>query len=208
MDIHPPMRKVESLKEFFTHILIVTIGILIALSLEGIRESWHEHVQVSEARSSFQEELGMDSKRLTQDQESVQKAEQKVDNIIAEFPQLAKSPEQLEKRVHEIQPGFYFFRTTAWESAMSSGALAHMERGELGRYMDAYMGVKDYQDFSRNTVPQYLDLVTYFESHHTFNASEEAEGEQKLRTLKSDFQLMEHLGQEMSSGIDDASKAR
>lgn len=208
MDIHPPMGKVKSLKEFFTHILIVTIGILIALALEGIRESWHEHVQVREARESFQEELGLDQKQLSQDQASVHKAEEKVDKIIAEFPQLTKSPDELEKRIHEIQPGFYFFRTTAWESAMSSGALAHMNRGELGRYMDAYMGVKDYQDFSRNTIPQYLDLVNYFESHHSFDAREEAEGEQKLRALKSDFQLMEHLGQEMSSGINDALKAQ
>jgi hypothetical protein len=57
MDIHPPMKKMESLKEYAAHILIVTIGILIALGLEGIRESWREHAAVREAKSSFHEEL-------------------------------------------------------------------------------------------------------------------------------------------------------
>ena len=38
MDIHAPDKPVHSLREFFIHIAIVTIGILIALGLEGVRE--------------------------------------------------------------------------------------------------------------------------------------------------------------------------
>ena len=52
MDIHPPIGRAESLKEILTHIFIVTVGILIALSLEGVRESWREHVIANEARES------------------------------------------------------------------------------------------------------------------------------------------------------------
>jgi hypothetical protein len=37
MDIHGPVGPTRSLKEFAVHIGIVTIGILIALGLEGIR---------------------------------------------------------------------------------------------------------------------------------------------------------------------------
>jgi len=53
MDIHPPSGPTHSLKDFATHILIVTIGILIALGLEGVREHWREQKAVSEARASF-----------------------------------------------------------------------------------------------------------------------------------------------------------
>jgi hypothetical protein len=52
MDIHPPIGRAESLKEILTHIFIVTVGILIALSLEGVRESWREHVIANEVRES------------------------------------------------------------------------------------------------------------------------------------------------------------
>ena len=38
MDIHPPMKPVESLKESGIHLLIVTLGILIALSLNCLLE--------------------------------------------------------------------------------------------------------------------------------------------------------------------------
>jgi hypothetical protein len=208
MEIHAPIGKVESLKEFATHILIVTIGILIALGLEGIRESWRHHSEVSEARESFRAELQLDLKQLKQDQASVSQADIKVDQIISDLPRLVKSPEELEQRVRGIQPGFYFFRTTAWESALSSGALTHMKRAELDRFVDAYLGVKDYQEISRNTIPEWIGVETYFQSHHSYSAAEADEGEQKLLTLKMDFEVMKHLSQEMADGIEEVSKTK
>jgi hypothetical protein len=204
MDIHPPLGKTESLKEFFTHILIVTVGILIALSLEGVRESWREHVAVSEARESFREELKLNREQLAKDQQNVRQVDAQLDQIISAMPQLARSPAALEKRVLELQPGFYFFRTTSWESAMSSGALAHMNRKELDGFVDAYLGVKNYQMASQGAFPEWAAVETYFQSHHSYSSAEEAEGEQKLRTLKMGLQVMQHLGEEMSAGIEEA----
>jgi hypothetical protein len=208
MDIHPPSGRVESVKEFLTHILIVTIGILIALGLEGVRESWREHSEVREARESFRAELSRNLKQLSQEQVSLHQAESKLDKIISDMPELVKSPPELNKRVSELQPGFYFFSTTAWESAMSSGALTHMRREELDRYVDAYLGVKNYQEYSRSMFPEYIDVEAYFPSHHSYTPAEEADGEQKLRTLQMGFQVMEHLSEEMKSGIEESTKER
>ena len=208
MDIHPPAGRVDSIKEFLTHILIVTIGILIALGLEGIRESWRDHVAVTEARESFLAELKLDRKQLAQDQGGVRQTNAQLDQILAAMPKLAKSPAELEKRVTALQPGFYFFRTTAWEAAISGGALAHMSREELDRFVDAYLGVKDYQDASRNTIPIWVEAETYFQSHHSYTPAEEANAEQRLRNLKMGMMVLQHLGQEMSAGIDGATKAQ
>ena len=131
-----------------------------------------------------------------------------LDKIISDMPDLVKSPVELNKRVSELQPGFYFFSTTAWESAMSSGALTHMRREELDRYVDAYVGVKNYQEYSRSMFPEYIAVETYFPSHHSYTPAEEAEGEQKLRTLQMGFQVMEHLSEEMKSGIEESTKER
>jgi len=121
---------------------------------------------------------------------------------------LVKSPPELNKRVSELQPGFYFFSTTAWESAMSSGALAHMKREELDSYVDAYLGVKNYQEYSRGVFPEFIAVETYFPSHHSYTPAEQAEGEERLRTLQTGFQLMEHLSEEMKSGIEETTKER
>jgi len=206
MDIHPPAGRVDSIKEFLTHILIVTIGILIALGLEGIREAWRDHVAVSEARESFLAELQLDRKQLAQDQEGVRQTNAQLDQVLAAMPQLVKSPGELQKRTAQLNPGFYFFRTTAWESALSSGALAHMNSDELDRFMDAYLSVKNYQEASRGTVPVWIEVQTFFPSHCTYSAEDTANAEQKLRNLKMGMQVLAHLGQEMSGGIEEATK--
>jgi hypothetical protein len=56
--------------------------------------------------------------------------------------------------------------------------------------------------------PEYIAVETYFPSHHSYTPAEEAEGEQKLRTLQMGFQVMEHLSEEMKSGIEESTKER
>ena len=57
MDIHPPEGPTNSLKDFAIHIVVVTIGILIALGLEGVREMVYAHTLVRETRENFRREI-------------------------------------------------------------------------------------------------------------------------------------------------------
>ena len=131
MEVHPVSGHIGSFKEAAIHIGIVTIGILIALGLDGLREEWREHVAVKEARASFQEELLLNDHQLALEKESVSKVDADADKILAEITDLGKTPDELRKRASALSPGFYFFRTTAWESALSSGALAHMDPNRI-----------------------------------------------------------------------------
>jgi hypothetical protein len=204
MDIHPPMKKIESLKEYGAHILVVTIGILIALGLEGIRESWHEHHQVNEARESFRVELNVDRYNLDLDQKSFALCSKQLDAILADLPQLIKNPPELSKRIDELKPGFWFFSTTAWESAQADGTIAHFKLDERNRFLGAFLSVKNYQSASLNSWPEWTSTQTFFESHHSYTTQEAAEGEQKLRTLQKQLQIMRHLAAEMNDSINDA----
>ena len=204
MDIHPPEGPTRSFKDFAIHILVVTIGILIALSLEGIRESWREHRAIEEARSSFRDELRTDGEQLRLDLASVHQVNTQLNQLLTDLPQLSKSPVDLEHRVRALEPGFYFFRTTAWESAVASGTLSHMKTEELNRYANAYLSVKNYQDVSRTTLPEWVAVESYFQSHHTYSPAEQATREEQLRTLQMSFKAMEHVGNEMSADINAA----
>jgi hypothetical protein len=204
MDIHPPMKKMESLKEYGAHILVVTIGILIALGLEGIRETWHEHHQVKEARESFRVELNDDRHNLELDQKSFTRCSTQLDAILADLPNLIKNPPELSKRIDELQPGFWFFSTTAWESAQADGTVAHIKLDERNRFLSAFLSVKNYQAASNASMPEWITTQTFFASHHSYTTQEAAEGEQKIRTLRKEFQLMHHLADEMNDNIKDA----
>jgi hypothetical protein len=51
-------------------------------------------------------------------------------------------------------------------------------------------------------------VESYFQSHHSYTPGEEAAGEEKLRTLKMNLMFLEHVGEETSTGLEGALKAR
>jgi|CZKF01.1.fsa_nt_gi hypothetical protein len=206
MDIHAPIGKLESFKEIAKHILIVTIGILIALGLEGLRESWREHVAVSELRESLRAELTSNKSQLENDLRQVRECNVQLDKMIAVMPGLAKSPAELNRRVDELKPGFYGFNTTAWESALSSNTLNYMERKERDRYVSAYVGIKQYQELSlTSALPIFNDVATYFPSHRSYTTdAEKAEAERKLRALKMEFWILDHIGKQITPEVQKA----
>lgn len=56
MDIHPP-HPIHSWKDFGVQLITITAGILIALSLEGVRESIRDRALVREARENIHREI-------------------------------------------------------------------------------------------------------------------------------------------------------
>jgi hypothetical protein len=64
LEIHAPHKPVHSLREMITHLVLVTLGVLIALSFEGIG-SWREHrALLHEARANILSELRDNQKEL------------------------------------------------------------------------------------------------------------------------------------------------
>ena len=57
MDVHPPSEPIHSWRDFFIHLITITIGLLIALSLEGVVEWFHHRHLVDQARVDMREEL-------------------------------------------------------------------------------------------------------------------------------------------------------
>jgi hypothetical protein len=57
MEIHPPTKPVESVKDFLIHLSMITIGILIALGLEQAVEAWHHRELGLQARENIVNEL-------------------------------------------------------------------------------------------------------------------------------------------------------
>ena len=51
LEVHPPSEPVHGWRDFFIHLATITIGLLIALSLEGCVEFWHHRSLVHEAEA-------------------------------------------------------------------------------------------------------------------------------------------------------------
>jgi hypothetical protein len=123
------------------------IRILIALSLEGLREVIRDHKVVREARENILLELKLDQGQLAQELPAVKKASQDVKDLVADLPNVAQ-PELLNKRLAGLRNPDYFFKFHSWQTALSSGALGHMETEEVAQYSAAEFGINELQQLA------------------------------------------------------------
>src|ERR1700722_10199945 len=64
IDVHPPSEPIHGWRDFFIHLSTITIGLLIALSLEGCVEWQHHRHLVHEAEASLHAEIQSNAKGM------------------------------------------------------------------------------------------------------------------------------------------------
>jgi hypothetical protein len=204
MEIHGPEGPTNSFKDFAIHIVIVTIGILIALGLEGIRETIYIHRIVRDARENFHVELVGNRRNLDRELKNDKETLIKLDQIIADLPKLRKDPATLRDRVAKIYPSGYFFSSSRWESALSTGALGHMSVDEVNRYAEVNFLVHAYTTLESQANTDWQQLEAYFSAHQNPNPQEMDTGVEKLFLYRADTRSLKQVGEEFSGSLDNA----
>lgn len=181
MEIHAPEGPVTSLKEFLVHIGIVTIGILIALSLEGLLEWRHHRELVNEARANIASEVQDNRKELDyfiknapQAQKDQQQALQLIGNVLAHRNLGAHSSLHLVANLADLN-------STSWATAQAVGALSFMEYGEVKRYARVYQLQEEFLRLQQKN----LDTVTSALAVFAENKDPKELPEADLRTERS-----------------------
>ncbi len=158
MDIHPPYGPIHSFKEFFLHLLTVILGILIALSLEGLIE-WHHHRSLAEeARSNLTIEIRENRRLLTGGLAAAPDAEQRLKATIEGIEAYRKN--HRDDRTSQLDWSFGLFplSATAWSTAASTGALGYMDYSEVQAYTRAYVLQEEFLTLQQSTLGKWLDL--------------------------------------------------
>jgi hypothetical protein len=204
MEIHGPEGPTKSFKDFAIHIVIVTIGILIALGLEGIRETIYVRRVVRDARENFRVELhgnrGNLDKELKNDSESFAG----VNQIVADLPKLRKDPAQFQARVAKLSPSGYFFSSSRWEAALSTGALGHMSVDEVNRYAEANFLVHTYSTLELQTNTDWQQLEAFVSGHENPTPQEMNTAVEKLFLYRADTRSLKQVGEEFSDSLNKA----
>ena len=204
MEIHGPEGPTNSFKDFAIHIVIVTIGILIALGLEGIRETIYIHRTVRDARENFHVELVGNRRNLDRELKNDKETLIKLDQIIADLPKLRKDPATLRDRVAKIYPSGYFFSSSRWESALSTGALGHMSVDEVNHYAQVNFLVHVYTNLEGQTNTDWQQLEAFFSAHQNPNPQEIDTGVEKLFLYRADTRSLKQVAEEFSGSLDQA----
>jgi hypothetical protein len=163
LEVHPPHEPIRSWKDFILHLLMITIGLLIALALQAAVESLHHRHMVKEARANLRREIVENEKLYTENLRNLQAKMVQLQQDIGQLRELraGKTPEHF-----DLQWSFDWngFLDSAWTSARDSGAVGYMQPKVIEEYSGVYSqqtlvnqaGVSILLDQAKAAAPSFL----------------------------------------------------
>jgi hypothetical protein len=208
MDIHAPDRPILNWKEFLVHIFVVTCGILIALGLEGVRETIHTHRLVGETREMVRQEMSADLRNCDKELSRVTLDSNELKSLVEDVPTLAKEhPEQIDVRLKAIFNPGYFFVANSWQTALSTGALEHMTPEEVSAYGGSAEGIRIYSGLQRDAENQEAITKSFFRAHPHLTEGQVEEGTEHLLLFSRAESSLAFVAPQLQENIEKALRA-
>jgi hypothetical protein len=136
MEIHAPDRLPETWKETAKHLSIITAGVLIALTLDGI-VSWIDHrMLVREAAANLTAELRNNKKELDGLFANLETESQQLEHMDDLADQLTKGP--IEHGEASLEGHSVELKNAAVTTGQITGAFGYMEYEQVRRYAEVY----------------------------------------------------------------------
>ena len=157
LDVHPPHEPVHGLRDFMLHLLTITIGLLIALGLEGLVE-WRHHQNLRhEAATNIRKEMAVNRKELTELLAAIPGEQSSLTGMLANLQdRQAGRPMQGERR--RLNMKIAGLQDASWQTANATGALAYMEFDEVQQYAAAYQLQKQLDGLQNSAVDNVVGL--------------------------------------------------
>lgn len=140
MHFHLP-KPLHGWREFGGEVAIIVLGVLIALAMEQVAESWHEHSSAREARDAIRSEVGDDLGSLQQRigmEGCILRRFGEIGAFLdaASVGTVAKPPTWIGR------PGITTMDTYRWDAASQAGRVSLFSAKEQSEYSDLYGGIK------------------------------------------------------------------
>jgi hypothetical protein len=205
MELHAPESPIHSFKDFAIHIAVVTCGILIALGLEGVRETVHNHNLVRETRENVRFEMNVNLRDCKDEIPRISLYNAQLKSLITDLPLLARQhPEQINTRLAEIDNPGYFFTANSWQSALSIGALEHMSTDEVTAYGGVAESIRIYSAMQRDAQMQQARTKAFFTAHPHPDPDQFAEGTERLLLFYDSERALANVGPQMKEDVERA----
>jgi len=135
IDVHAPHDPATSFRGFLIHLLTITIGLLIALGLEGIVE-WHHHVHLRrEATMNLKEEIRGNRSELARVMAALPEETKECQGILevlqSKHPRGLRVPSPMGLKIGNPEEA-------GWQTASATGVLEYMDYGAVQRFAGAY----------------------------------------------------------------------
>ena len=158
VDIHPPHGPIHSWKDFAIHLLTVVLGILIALSLEGLLQWRHHRAMAEEATQKLTDEIRHNRDVLAVGLTQAPDAEKRLKTTVEVIEAFKRNHREESARSFDWSFGLFELAGTAWSTAASTGALSYMEYRQLQGYTKIYILQEQLMTLQQTTFAKWLDL--------------------------------------------------
>ena len=146
LEVHDPHEPIHGIKDFLLHLLTISVGLLIAVGIEGCVERHREHVLVKDARATLREEIQANSSSIDNAVGTLDKNNAAMANNIDALTKVLRNPKDKDAQNANINADFSMIslKDTAWKTAQETGALAYMPYAQAQRYSDVYNMQRDF----------------------------------------------------------------
>ena len=131
LEVHPPHENVHSWRQFFIHIVAITIGLLIAIGLEQTVVYFHHRHQLQEARGELAAELESNRRVVDINLEATRKLTADLDANMALLRAPQISPSDVRSKLVYGLGNFYWPKDGTWQAVKQNGSLGLMAHDEL-----------------------------------------------------------------------------
>jgi hypothetical protein len=170
IDIHPPHQAAHSWRDIFIHLATITVGLFIALSLEGCVEWQHHRHLVHEARENIRSEMQDNQKELKGALDVIHKEQAEVKSDIEALIKLKQNPE-----AHGLSVNLRFsnsgLENASWNTAHETGAFSFMGYPEVKKYAEVYDTQKLFADQTTRVTSAYTNSFSVL---YIFDVDEKA----------------------------------
>jgi hypothetical protein len=138
IEVHPPHEDVHTWRQFFIHIVAITIGLLIAIGLEQTVVYFHHRHQLQEARRELAVELESNRRVVGINLKATQKTMADLDADMALLRTTQTSPAPIDSRLVYELGNIYWPKDATWQAVKQNGSLGLMAHDELHYYVYIY----------------------------------------------------------------------
>jgi hypothetical protein len=203
IDVHPPHEPLYSWRDFFIHLATITIGLLIALSLEGCVEWQHHRHMVHEAETSLHREIQENSKNLEATLDDLHKQQDALAQDVVVLKKIIANPKVANNDPMSI--GFHIsgFRSVSWKTAESTGALSYMPYDRAQEYSTIYYQQELVDDVQKQAARDAIVSVGPFLGSKTGDPNPSAEDailiKQHIEVLAGQLYLLDSVIKQLNS---------
>lgn len=188
LDVHPPNEPVRGWRDFFVHLTTITIGLLIALSMEGCVEWQHHRHLVRDADASLRMEIRNNSRSMAENLEGVRNEEKVLTQDLAILEKIIANPKVPNYEYLQVKFKIRGFDDVSWKTAQSTGAFSYMPYAQAQEYSDIYDQQHEIDDAEAQAV---RDTVVSVAPIFNLGKGDRNPGAAEAMAIKTNIQILQ-----------------